>query len=81
MVDEQALVEALQEGRLAGAGLDVFEDEPLPADSPLLRMDNVLLSPHNANSSPAAWEGVHRNTLRNLFLGLGMDLPPEVQEP
>jgi len=81
VVDEQALVEALQEGRLAGAGLDVFEDEPLPADSPLLRMDNVLLSPHNANSSPAAWEGVHRNTLRNLFLGLGMDLPPEVQEP
>ncbi len=78
VVDEAALVEALQAGRLAGAALDVFEVEPLPADSPLLRMDNVLLAPHNANSSPAAWERVHWNTLRNLLAGLGIpadDLP------
>jgi D-3-phosphoglycerate dehydrogenase len=76
IVDEDALIEALHEGRLEGAALDVFEDEPLPANSPLLTMDNVMLAPHNANSSPRAWEHVHWNTLRNLFLGLGLE-PPE----
>lgn len=74
IVDQAALAEALRSGRLAGAALDVFEDEPLPADSPLLKMDNVMLAPHNANSSPAAWEHVHWNTIRNLFEGLGLDL-------
>lgn len=78
VVDEAALIEALQSGRIAGAALDVFEEEPLPPDSPLRAMDNVMLAPHNANSSPAAWEHVHRNTLRNLFLGLGLDLPPQL---
>ncbi len=73
IVEEKALIEALQAGRLGGAALDVFEVEPLPLDSPLMKMDNVLLAPHNANSSPAAWERVHRNTLRNLLEGLGLD--------
>lgn len=73
VVDEPALIEALQKGTIAGAGLDVYETEPLPIDSPLLQLDNVLLAPHNANSSPSAWERVHRNTLRNLLEGLGLD--------
>jgi phosphoglycerate dehydrogenase-like enzyme len=72
IVDEPALVQALQSGKLGGAALDVFELEPLPGDSPLLGMDNVLLAPHNSNSSPTAWERVHLNTIRNLLDGLGI---------
>ncbi len=75
LVEEAALVQALQQGRLGGAGLDVFEHEPLPADSPLLKMDNVLLAPHNSNSSPTAWEKVHWNTILNLLDGLGIPHP------
>ena len=71
IVDEAALVAALKAGTISGAALDVFEFEPLPADSPLLQMDNVLLAPHNANSSPAAWERVHWNTIKNLIEGSG----------
>ena len=72
VVDEAALIAALQAGKLAGAALDVFELEPLPADSPLIKMDNVMLASHNANSSPAAWERVHQNTINNLLEGLGI---------
>ena len=77
IVEEQALIEALQSKRLAGAALDVFEHEPLPLDSPLLKMENVLLAPHNSNSSPAAWERVHWNTIRNLLEGLGLEYDVE----
>lgn len=73
IVDEAALVAALQKQAIAGAALDVFEHEPVPDKSPLLKMDNVLLAPHNSNSSPAAWENVHWNTIRNLLIGLGID--------
>lgn len=52
IVDEPALIKALQEGWIAGAGLDVFEKEPLPPDSPLYDLDNVILSPHVAGFSP-----------------------------
>ena len=72
VVDEPALIHALQQGQIAGAALDVYENEPLPQDSPLMQMDNVMLAPHNANSSPAAWERVHWNTIKNLLDGLGL---------
>jgi len=72
IVDEVALVEALIAGNISGAALDLFEIEPLPTGSPLLQMDNVMLAPHNANSSPAAWERVHWNTIKNLVEGLGI---------
>jgi D-3-phosphoglycerate dehydrogenase len=73
VVDETALIESLQRGNLGGAGLDVFEVEPLPGGSPLRSFDNVMLAPHNANSSPMAWERVHWNTLRSLLTGLGLE--------
>jgi D-3-phosphoglycerate dehydrogenase len=75
IVVEEALVEALRDKSIAGAALDVFEEEPLPGESPLCAMNNVLLAPHNANSSPGAWERVHLNTLRNLITGLGLSIP------
>ena len=47
-MDEAALIEALQANKIAGAGLDVFEKEPLPKESPLRKMPNVILTPHTA---------------------------------
>jgi D-3-phosphoglycerate dehydrogenase / 2-oxoglutarate reductase len=73
IVDEQALIAALQDGWIAGAAMDVYEIEPLPKDSPLRKISNVMLATHNANSSPSAWERVHYNTIRNLLEGLGID--------
>jgi phosphoglycerate dehydrogenase-like enzyme len=52
IIDEDALIRALEEGRIAGAGLDVFEEEPLPKDSPLWRMENVIVTAHYAGYNP-----------------------------
>ncbi len=67
VIKEKALIRALETGMLGGAALDVFEEEPLPDHSPLRKMDNVLLAPHNANSSPEAWERIHESTICNLL--------------
>lgn len=56
IIDESALVEALTEGRIAGAALDTFAKEPLPPDSPLWTMANVIITPHTSNSSPKVRE-------------------------
>lgn len=57
IVDEEALIDCLAEKRIAGAGLDVFAEEPISPHNPLLHMDNVVLTPHTAG---AAWESVRR---------------------
>jgi len=75
LIKEADLMDALRNKALAGAALDVFESEPLPLDSPFLKMDSVLLAPHNSNSSPAAWERVHWNTILNLLDGLSIPHP------
>jgi D-3-phosphoglycerate dehydrogenase len=67
IIEEGSLIEALESGKIGGAALDVFEHEPLPVDSPLKAMPNVMLAPHNSNSSSTAWLNVHENTIRNLF--------------
>jgi phosphoglycerate dehydrogenase-like enzyme len=68
MIDEAALVRCLKEKRIAGAGLDVFEIEPLPATSPLIALENVMLSPHfltaTTQASRATCEGFIRGIVR-----------------
>lgn len=56
IVDEAALIAALQQGRLGGAALDVFREEPLPPDSPFWTLPNVIISPHHSGSSPRSTE-------------------------
>ena len=67
VVDRDALVESLHSGHLAGAGLDVFTTEPLPADDPLLQCDQVVLTPHNADQTPEGVELLNTGAVDNVL--------------
>jgi len=75
IVNEDALIDALRNKTIAGAGIDAFVTEPLPADSPFWTLDNVLLSPHASGITPEMWEGrrdILRENLRRYIDGLQM---------
>lgn len=83
IIDEAALVRALEQGRLAGAALDVFEVEPLPANHPLTRLPNVLLTPHLASSTRESLDRMARDAVQgvlDVFAGRAPRYPlnPEV---
>lgn len=66
LVDEAALINALDEGQLSGAALDVFDVEPLPADSPLWDMENVLITSHNMCITHELWHTMARLFEKNV---------------
>ena len=79
VVDSKALYEALRDGEIAGAALDVTHPEPLPTDDPLLTLDNVLICPHLGSATVQTRTRMMQMTTENLFAGLkGEPLPYSV---
>lgn len=76
LVDEEALLTALLSGQIAGAALDVFEHEPLPADHPLRQAPNVILSPHNAFNAVEAAAEMGRRSVENVLAAMEGRIPP-----
>ena len=81
LVDEAGLVVALKERRIAGAGLDVFDVEPLPANHPLLALDNVVLTPHTGYVTQEAYHIFFRQVVENIEGYLDGKLPPRTLNP
>lgn len=79
IIDEQALVRHLQEGGLAKAALDAFEVEPLPADSPLRSLPNVILTPHAIGHSQESFAAIPPTAVRNALAVLGGQIPESTQ--
>jgi len=67
VVDEQALIRALQDGRIAGAGLDVFEKEPVDLSNPLLKMENVVILPHVGSATEATRQAMLDLAINNVL--------------
>jgi glyoxylate reductase len=78
VVDERALYEALREGKIAGAGLDVFEEEPTPADNPLLTLDNVVVAPHISSASVQTRSKMAEMVAENLVTFFEGKVPPNL---
>jgi D-3-phosphoglycerate dehydrogenase len=76
IIDESALYDALSSGRIAGAALDVFDQEPPPEDHPLFALDNVILTPHSAGLSKEAAIRMAISTARNALAGIDGKLDP-----
>ena len=76
LVDEAALVAELRSGRLAGAALDVFEEEPLPPASALRALPNVIFGSHNASNTAEAVTRVNRLAIDNLLAVLAVETAP-----
>lgn len=81
LVDEAALVTALRERRIAGAGLDVYAVEPLPADHPLLGLENVVLTPHLGYVTQAAYHVFFREVVENILSYLDGQVPARAINP
>jgi phosphoglycerate dehydrogenase-like enzyme len=81
IVDQAALVEALRNGRLAGAGLDVVDPEPLPADDPLLELPNVVGAPHSLGYSDELLRGCVEGACRALLAVAAGRVPPDLANP
>lgn len=77
LVDETALLAALSSGKLLGAGLDVFDDEPLGRDNPFLKLHNVILSPHSAGSTRESGRRMGIETAENILAALDGTLTDE----
>lgn len=67
IVDQKALTKVLQERRIQGAGLDVFETEPIDPEDPILSLDNVIVSPHNLCMTDQCWRGIGEGTIRSIL--------------
>jgi len=78
LVDQDALVEILRERRIAGAGLDVFDVEPLPADDPLTKLDNVILTPHFAPATSDIWTAGGKQMSRGMLQAARGEVPDNV---
>ncbi|MBS7606133.1 MAG: glyoxylate reductase [Candidatus Bathyarchaeia archaeon] len=81
VIDEKALYEALKEGRIAGAALDVFEEEPIPMDNPLLKLDNVVLTPHIGSASHETRSKMAEMVADNLIAFFEGRVPPNLVNP
>ncbi|SFJ48025.1 gluconate 2-dehydrogenase [Halobacillus dabanensis] len=80
VVDEKALIHALGEGMIGGAGLDVFENEPVEPSNPLLKMDNVVTTPHIGSATAQAREAMAMKAAENLVAGVTGGKPENVVE-